>query len=142
MEQQTATKTHVLCSFSSTSDHLPICMERQTATKTHVLCKPSTSLAAWHKAKPDQIREYETYINYHAYILEISLKTIEELDMFGIELNTVLHSASSLFIPTAKNKPFLRPEWSPKIKSLHDTEREMQRVWINEGRLRGMLHNS
>lgn len=69
---QLCRNNHVLeeDSFSSTSDHLPICMELQTATKTHVLCKPSASLPTWHKAKLDQIREYEKYIHSHADLLE------------------------------------------------------------------------
>ncbi|XP_062576621.1 uncharacterized protein LOC134238510 [Saccostrea cucullata] len=129
-------------SFSSTSDHLPICMELQTDIKTHVLSKPSASLPAWHKAKPDQIKEYEKYIRNHANFQNISLKTIDDLDKFCTELNSVLHSASSLTIPTAKYKPFLRPEWTPKVKELHDTERQMRRMWINEGRPRGMTHDS
>lgn len=59
------------------------------------------------------------------------MKTIEELDMLWIELNTALHCASSLFIPKAKYKPFLKPEWTPKEIFLHDRERGMKKAFYN-----------
>uniref|UniRef100_A0A8W8JMS3 Uncharacterized protein n=1 Tax=Magallana gigas TaxID=29159 RepID=A0A8W8JMS3_MAGGI len=42
----------------------------------------------------------------------------------------------------AKFKPYLRPEWTPEVKHLHDRERQMRNIWLIEGRPRGMVHDS
>ena len=58
--------------------------------------------------------------------------------------NIIIGSAwyASEFIPTAKYKPYLRPEWTPQVKSRHYTERRLRKLWISEGRLRGMEHET
>ena len=114
--------------ISSTSDHLPLCMELCTDVKKHILCNPLTSLPAWHKAKPDKLREYENVIRQNADYLCKTVNTFEDLDSLCIEINNVLHSAASEFIPTAKYKPYLRPEWTPQVKSLHNLERRLRKL--------------
>lgn len=80
----------------------------------------------------------------HADLLCIRLNTVEDLDSLCIELNNdyVLHSVASEFIPTAKYKPYLRPKWTPTAKTQHNTERWQQKLWISEGRPRGMEHET
>ena len=128
--------------ISSTSDHLPLCMELCTDIKKHILCKPLTSLPAWHKAKPDKLREYEKFIFQNADSLCKTLNTVQDLASLCIEINNVLYSAASEFITTAKYKPYLRREWTHQVKSLHNTERRQRKLWISEGRSRGMEHET
>lgn len=54
----------------------------------------------------------------------------------------MLHDAASTTIPTSKYRLYLKPEWTPKVKHLHDLERQKRRMWISEGRPRGMCHES
>lgn len=129
--------------FSSTSDHLPVLMSIDLHVKYNYSCKNSSSLPAWHKADVNQLQHYELYINNALdVLLEQRLSSVVDLDNFCKQLYHILYTAASLFIPVAKFKPHLRPEWTPEVKHLHDRERQMRNIWLIEGRPRGMVHDS
>ena len=85
--------------FSSTSDHLPIYVNLCTDIKTHVLHEPTSSLPAWHKVNHCKLKEYENYLKDRIqFFLDRELKSVEDLDLFCLDLNNLLHAAASLHL--------------------------------------------
>ena len=60
----------------------------------------------------------------------------------SIVKNTSKNCPKQLTIEMPKYKPYLRPKWTPQVKSLHNTERRLRKLWISEGRPRGMEHET
>jgi hypothetical protein len=113
------------------------------SVKNIVLCKSHSSMPAWHKADPGKLNEYEVYVSKESNaLLSRNLFSVDDIDNFCNDLYNILHTAASLFIPVAKFKPYLRPEWTPTVKNLHCRERHKRNIWISEGRPRGMTHES
>lgn len=44
--------------------------------------------------------------------------------------------------PHSGYNPHTRPGWTKEIKQLHSTERNFRRIWVGEGRPRGMVFDS
>lgn len=130
-------------SLSSTSDHLPILMVLSVNLKCNAIRNPLCPLPAWHKAELNRLEEYKNIVSEQCTNFQHrNLQCSEQIEQFCIDLNSILHDAASLSIPTAKYRPYLKPEWTPKVKELHDTERLKRKIWLAEGRPRGMSHES
>lgn len=118
-------------------------MNIDISVKNHVVCKPCDSLPAWHKVDISKLHDYEQYVNNESSaLLNRKLNSVDDIDTFCYDLYHILRTAASLYIPLAKFKPYLRPEWTPTVKSLHSKERQMRNIWLSEGRPRGMCHES
>lgn len=59
---------------------------------------------------------------------EKRLSSVVDLGSFCKELYHILFTAASLFIPAAKFKPHLRPEWTLEVNHVHDRERHMRNI--------------
>lgn len=130
-------------SHSCTSDHLPVFMVLDFDVKNRIADNHFQYLPAWHKADSCKIREYESFVSKDSVaLLERNLECVNDTDDFCSDLNCLLHDAASQYIPVSKYKPYLKPEWTPKVKQLHNTERQKRNIWLSEGRPRGMCHES
>ncbi|KAK3084049.1 hypothetical protein FSP39_007309 [Pinctada imbricata] len=129
--------------ISMTSDHLPICVDISVHCKRHALLISSTSLPAWYKASSDDISNYQSTLSRKLSALDsFNLSNISDLDMFCDEFTRILRESANETIPCAGYCPFKRPEWTKEVKELHELERSKRRVWMLEGRPRGMIFDS
>lgn len=130
-------------SFSCTSDHLPVGINIDNHVKNRILHKSFKSLPAWHKAESCKLEQYQEHVSREsAWLLDRHLDCVNDIENFCSDLNYMLHDDASTTIPTSKYRPYLKPEWTPKVKHLHALERRKRRIWISEGRPRGMCHES
>lgn len=78
--------------------------------KNNVSCKPHNSLSAWHKADVGKLQGYKLYINNESSVLfDRNLSSVDD-NTLCTDLHPILYTAASLFIPSAKFKPHVRPE--------------------------------
>ena len=130
-------------SFSMTSDHLPILAEIEFVCSKHNLMYSVTSLPAWHKASPDNIENYRVTLRQRLSFLDAyDIKSVEDLDVFCNNFTQILLECANTVIPQSAYKPYKRPDWTRDVKEAHDAERAKRRIWLSEGRPRGMLHES
>ena len=130
-------------SFTCTSDHLPVFMVLDLHVKNPIACNDFKCLPAWHKADSCKIKEYENFLSIESVsLLSRNLECVNDIDVFCSDISCLLHHAASQYIPVSKYKPYLKPEWTPNVKQLHDKERQKRRIWLSEGRPRGMCHDS
>ena len=129
--------------FSMTSDHLPIFAEMEFVCSKHNLLYSATSLPAWHKASPENIENYRVTWRERLSVLEsYDINTTEDLDVFCNTFTQVLLECANTVIPQSSYKPYKRPDWTRDVKEAHDAERAKRRIWLSEGRPRGMHHES
>lgn len=130
-------------SFSSTSDHLPIVAEFDLQGVYQSPLSNSTKLPAWHKITDDDIRNYQSSINETIeHLLNADRSNTIDIETLYSELISILLDAANTNIPTAKYNPFTKPYWNNDVKIAHKREREFRRIWVQEGRPRGMQHTS
>ncbi|CAG2243072.1 unnamed protein product [Mytilus edulis] len=129
--------------FSSTSDHLPVIACVELDENPHVDLNNFSKLPAWHKINEHSIKEYQDKLCAPLDIL------IQEAQNNDIDINLFYHNLVNTLINTAKDtipcnmyNPHTKPYWNADVKQAHTKERNMRRVWMQEGRPRGMQHES
>ena len=130
-------------SFSMTSDHLPILADIEFECSSHNLTYSALSLPAWHKASSDNIENYCVTLRQRLSFLDsYDIKTVGDLDAFCNVFAQILLECANETIPQSGYKPYKRPDWTRDVKEAHDAERAKRRIWLTEGRPRGMHHES
>ncbi|CAG2250536.1 unnamed protein product [Mytilus edulis] len=129
--------------FSSTSDHLPIIACVELDENPHIDLNNFTKLPAWHKITEQNIRDYQDKL---CAPLD---KLIRKAQNDNIDINMFYHNLVNTLINTAKEtipcntyNPYTKPYWNADVKKAHTKERNMRRVWMQDGRPRGMQHES
>ena len=61
--------------------------------------------------------------------------------MYSDIVNSIVKAANDCLPKTTFNK-HAKPYWSPEVKRAHDAQRHARRIWIMEGRPRGMQSES
>lgn len=111
--------------------------------KNRMLNKSLKWLPAWHKADSCKIDSYQKHVSKEAFrLFDRNLECATHIDIICSNLTHLLHAVAFKTTPVSRYKPYLKPEWTPKLKQLHDMKRQKRRIWISEGRPRGMCHES
>lgn len=130
-------------SVSITSDHLPIIASIDLRIQRHSLKNPHAKLPAWHKATPEIIVKYRNEVERSLLKLpQTDLKTEKEIDKYINDLFKILTTHAEISISHSSYHPHTRPEWTKSVKHLHTIERAKRRIWMSEGRPRGMEFES
>ena len=125
--------------ISLTSDHLPVVATFNLQISRHHLHYSKTKLPAWHKATPESLAEYKTQVtNALARKTTQNLQNESDITDFFHEINDVLCKCAANSVVHTSYNPFTRPDWTKTVKELHDIERSKRRIWLSEGRPRGM----
>ena len=130
-------------SICMTSDHLPLLVDIQFDCLRHYLTRSTTSLPAWHRAATLDIDNYRNSV--HLKICELKdrdLTSVSEIDEFCADFTRILIDCANMTIPNSGYNLHKCPYWTKSVKELHIIERAKRRVWIGEGRPRGMLFES
>ncbi|CAC5385645.1 unnamed protein product [Mytilus coruscus] len=129
--------------FSSTSDHLPVIACIELDENPHIDLNNFSKLPAWHKINKHSTKEYQDKLCAPLDIL------IQEAQNNDIDINLFYHNLVDTLINTAKEtipcnmyNPHTKPYWNADVKKAHTKERSMRRVWMQDGRPRGMQHES
>ncbi|CAG2214780.1 unnamed protein product [Mytilus edulis] len=129
--------------FSTTSDHLPVIACVELDENPHIDLNNFSKLPAWHKINEHSIKEYQDKL---CAPLD---KLIQEAQSNDIDINLFYHNLVNTLINTAKDtipcnmyNPHTKPYWNADVKQAHTKERNMRRVWMQDGRPRGMQHES
>lgn len=75
-------------------------------------------------------------------LLKCEMHSVADLNHFCEQLCNIIIVASRQCIPHTGYNPHTRPGWTKEIKQLHSTERNFRRIWVGEGRPRGMVFDS
>ena len=131
-------------SISITSDHLPIVAKFDFKISRHSLKNSSSKHPAWHKANPESLAQYRHRTNntLRSIATTYHLQSECELDEYICNISDTLCKGAAATIPFTSFNPFTRPEWTKTVKNLHAEERAKRRIWLSEGRPRGMNFTS
>lgn len=129
--------------FSATSDHLPILVRVKTDSNPNLILNSNSKFPAWHKINQAQVTEYQ-------FALENSLETLIEkmnddeidIDIFYETFKSELHRAANTKLPKCGFNPYTKPYWNLDVKLAHQNERYKRKLWIEDGRPRGMNFDS
>ena len=130
-------------SFSTTSDHLPVMVNINMGYNPHLVVNNTSRLPAWHRITEAQISEYQELL--HEPISNLTGKIMNEsvdIDSSYSELIKIIHEAADKAIPKCGFNTYTKPYWNANVKQAHDNERAYRKTWLNEGRPRGMQHDS
>ena len=120
-----------------TSDHLPVFLQVSfDDIVVNMHCEKTT--IAWNKCSPDHIADYQNRI---ASILQPYETCHESVDVLNDIIVNALHAAENK-LPKSKFNRHTKPYWTNEIKVQHSESRRLRRIWISEGRPRGMNHLS
>ena len=96
-----------------------------------------------HKATPEALENFRARVRQHFQELKCrELKTLDDIEFYAQNLVHTLHTCAAETIPMSSFNPFTRPDWTKNVKALHDIERAKRRLWMADGRPRGMHHPS
>ena len=130
-------------SISITSDHLPVIAKFNFHIKKHKLLFANGKSPALYKATPEALENFRTRVRQHFQELKCrELKTLDDIEFYAQNLVHALHTCAAETIPMSSFNPFTRPDWTKNVKDLHDIERAKRRLWMADGRPRGMHHPS
>ena len=130
-------------SLSITSDHLPVIAHFDFHCTKHKLLLTNVKTPAWHKATDEELGTFRTLTDTRLRELnDRELHSFEDTQVFIQDLIHILRVSAAESVPFSGYNPHTRPDWTKNVKTLHDTERTKRRVWLAEGRPRGMQHLS
>ena len=129
--------------FCNTSDHLPILATFIFNCSRHSLQTSKLKLPAWHKATSDDVISYKSIMSTDLHnLLKLKINSTADMNDFYQNLCRIITYASKRCIPHTGYNPHTRPGWNKEVKELHTTERKLRRIWISQGRPRGMQFES
>ena len=109
----------------------------------HYLLHSTSKLPAWHKASPMAIDAYRTcMLEDLNTLLARETHSLSDMNNFYRDLVEILTTSATQNVPICGFNPHTRPGWTDEVKGLHKRERAMRLIWVNEGRPRGMVHES
>ena len=120
------------------SDHLPILTTINIPIDI-VTVPQNTNKISWNKVSNMHIKSYQNEIDEHLTRVNINCTDIDELYN---DMTNAIHNAANNTLPKAKYNSHTKPYWTSKVKAAHSAQRIARRIWINEGRPRGMEHAS
>lgn len=87
--------------------------------------------------------EYKTQVT-NALVRKTAQNLQNESDVINFfhEISVILRECAGNTVIHTSYNPFTRPGWTKAVKEFHDIERAKRRLWMSEGRPRGMNYSS
>jgi len=73
---------------------------------------------------------------------EFNINNKDDIDTYLSRLQECITTAMTQCVPLMQSSPHKRPYWDNELKVAHGVQKEKRKVWIQEGRPRGMQHAS
>jgi hypothetical protein len=122
---------------------LPVVTTFNLQISRHHIHYSETKLPALQKATPESLAEYKTQVtNTLARKTVQNLQNESDVSDFFHDISDVLRECAANTVVHTSYNPFTRPDWTKTVKELHDIERAKRRIWLSEGRPRGMNNSS
>lgn len=87
--------------------------------------------------------EYKTQVtNALAHKIAQNLQNESDVTNFFHEISVILRECAGNTVIHTSYNPFTRPDWTKAVKEFNDIERAKRRLWMSEGRPRGMNYSS
>ena len=100
------------------------------------------SLSAWHKATHDMLIGYQLEVNTRlSELVEVTPSSEDEVENYLRIITNILISTAKIYIPASK-VPYVKPYWTSGVKRAHDNARLKRKLWIENGKPLGMMHDS
>ena len=123
----------------NTSDHVPIvCCVKWNIPRYHT---KSRLIYNWSKVDTDMYKQ-TIRDNILQSMEPFIIDSKQDIDSMLTNVQSIIQNAMKKCIPISKSCPYKRPYWDPELAESHCNQKALRRVWINEGRPRGMHHNS
>lgn len=124
------------------SDHLMLFCTLSIPVVHHP-CKPKMSLSAWHKSSPEMLINYQLDVDtYLKALAEVKPTSKHEIEIYLSTIIDVILKSAEINIPVSKFCTYIKPYWSTEVKEAHNLARRKRKLWVAEGRPRGMIHDS
>ena len=65
-----------------------------------------------------------------------------DVDQYCQVVKEALQTCAARNIPHSKFKSFIKPYWNSNVKAAHSNATQKRRLWIRDGKPRGMQHAS
>lgn len=75
-------------------------------------------------------------------LLSRQVHTLADMNTLYDDLISTLTKSATHNIPQSSYNAHTRPGWTKDVQHLNTKEREMRRIWLAEGRPRGMIFES
>ena len=124
------------------SDHLAM-LCTMSIPVTPCFQSQSKSLPAWHKATSEMFINYQLELhNKLSYLANIILVSENEIELYLSTVTNTLIQEAKAHIPVSKFVPYIKPYWTADVKQAHANARIKRKLWVDENRPRGMIHES
>ena len=101
------------------------------------------SLPAWHKTTHDMLIQYQLEVNTQlTEFMDVIPSSETEIENYLRVITNILIGAAKMCIPVSKFVPFVKPYWTPEVKRAHENARVKRKIWVENDKPRGMMHNS
>jgi hypothetical protein len=100
-------------------------------------------LPSWHKITNDLMAKYQGELDEPLTNLKLKLKDSDiDIDIFYKDFVKILLSTANEVFPKTRYNLHTKPYWNSEVKSTHTKERTMRKIWVQDGRPRGMQYKS
>lgn len=124
------------------SDHLLVFCTLSLPVK-HFFESNNFSLPAWHKATCDMLLKYQ--LDVHAELsqfVNIKPSSPAAIEQYAQVITDILQTCAINSIPQSKFKSYAKPYWNSDVKTAYSNATQKRRLWIQDGKPRGMQHTS
>ena len=124
----------------NTSDHHPVCLR--------ILCNiprfgaKSRTIYRWDKADPTIYRDTLEGCVIVKNLTNRRINSRDDIDNLYKEIQISILETSDKCIPKSHFCAYKKPYWTDEIKQLYARQRQMRRIWINQGQPRGSTYQS
>lgn len=124
------------------SDHLLVFCTLSLPVK-HFFEENNFSLPAWHKATCDMLISYQFDVHTElSKLVNLKPASATDVDQYCQVVTEALQTCAVRNIPHSKFKSFTKPYWNANVKAAHSNATQKRRLWIHDGKPRGMQHAS
>ena len=124
----------------NTSDHHPVCLR--------ILCNiprfgaKSRTTYRWDKSDPTIYRDTLEGCVIVKNLTNRRINSRDDIDNLYKEIQISILETSDKCIPKSQFCAYKKPYWTDEIKQLYARQRQMRRIWINQGQPRGSTYQS
>jgi hypothetical protein len=124
----------------NTSDHVPITASIKCYLASYSAC--TRSLYRWDRTDKLRYKQELDQVLRDNDMTNTSISEETDIDQLCEKLVKCIVDVSNIVVPTSQYCPHKKPYWSPELKALHVNQKQLRRVWIEEGRPRGPVYMS
>ena len=80
--------------------------------------------------------------NQLSHLVDVKPSSPSQIENYATSISEILKTCAANNIPCSKFKSYAKPYWSADVKAAHENAVQKRRVWIENGKPRGMQHVS